>query len=196
MKYQKKWMLIVYGILLIAVGAVTIVLSLTNVGVVDTALSIALAVGLFIIGLLNIITSFITETEKLFTAPLLIGSIAISFGIVLCIDRGILGSFIVYLLGVLLLSLALISILKAVIFIIYKYKVTWIVLLFTFAAIAIAGGIVVLIFREESKVVLYTIIGSFIALLGLFEAFFAIRSIIKKEDEEVITATPEENIEA
>ena len=193
MKIQKKWLLIIYGILLIAVGAVTVVLSITNVEAVDTALSIALAIGLFIVGLINIVTSFITETEKFFTAPLLVGCITIAFGVVLCIHRYMIGSFIVYLIGILLLALALICILKAVIFIIYKYKVTWIVIHFVMAAIGIAGGVTVLVFRDESKMVLYAIIGSFIALLGILEVILAVRSIIKKDDEMIPEEPQQEN---
>lgn len=187
---QNKWLLIAYGILLVAIGVTTLVLSITNVGLVDQALSISLAIALFIVGILNIVSSLILNTDKFFTSPLFIGSLCVAFGVVLCIDRSIIGSFIVYLLGVFLLALSLVCLIKAVLFIVYKYKVMWIIAQFIIALIGIGGGIVVLCFREESKVVLYAIIGSIILLLGVLEIILALRIMLKKngQEDEVVVA--------
>jgi len=175
---QNNWLLIIYGVLLIAIGVVTVVLSITNIDWVDSALSIAFAVGLFIVGALNIATSLITNTDRFFTVPLLLGSICIAFGVVLCINRDLLGSFIIYLLGTLLLALALVFLIKGILFIVYKQKVTWIICEFVLAALCIAGGILVLCFRNESKLVFYIIIGSIITLVGIITIIFSVRNLI------------------
>ena len=193
LKNANKWLLIVYGVLLIAVGVTTLILAITNIDVADSALSIAAAVALFIYGIINIAMSLIARTNRFFTTSLFMGSLAIAFGVVLCIDRLLLGSIIVYLVGILLLALALICLIKAILFLAYKYKVSWIVFHFIFAALGIAGGVLILCFRAESKMVLYAAIGSIIILSGLLEIIYTIRLVTKKDQDEIIDKTSEES---
>ena len=185
-KLQKaKWLAIVYGAILVMVGALTLAFAITNTEVVDKVISIALAIGLFIIGLLNIGSSLIAHTDEFFTASLLIGSIAIAFGVVLLVDVYLIGSFIVYLLGTLLIALGTICLVKGTLFIIFKQKITWVIIHFVMATVAIAFGILVLCFRNESKMVLYAFIGASIILAGVIEIVFAVRNFVSNKKENV-----------
>lgn len=188
-KLQKnKWMAIVYGALLVAVGSLTIAFAIRDTELVDKVISISLAIGLFIVGLLNIGYALIAHTDEFFTASLLLGSLAIAFGVVLLVDVYLIGSFIVYLLGTLLIALGVVCLAKGLLFIIFKQRIGWIIVHFAFATVAIALGIVVLCFRNESKMLLYVFIGVVIILAGIVEIIFAVRNYIsnkKKKDEEI-----------
>ena len=191
---KNKWLVIVYGVLLIAIGTLTLIFAITNTSVVDKVISIALAVALFIVGLLNICSSLIAHTQEFYTATILLGSLAIAIGVVLLIDTYLIGSIIVYLLGVFLLAMGTVSLFKAVIFVITKQKVMWIVAQLIIAALAITLGVIVLCFKDESKMFLYAFIGAVIILSGITEIVFVLRNFISnKEDnkEEKVEENPE-----
>ena len=196
---KNKWLVIVYGVLLIAIGTLTLIFAITNTSVVDKVISIALAVALFIVGLLNICSSLIAHTQEFYTASILLGSLAIAIGVVLLIDTYLIGSIIVYLLGVFLLAMGTVSLFKAVIFIITKQKVMWIVAQLIIAALAITLGVIVLCFKDESKMFLYAFIGAVIILSGITEIVFVLRNFIsnkKDNKEEKVEENPESKEEA
>lgn len=196
---KNKWLVIVYGVLLIAIGTLTLIFAITNTSVVDKVISIALAVALFIVGLLNICSSLIAHTQEFYTATILLGSLAIAIGVVLLIDTYLIGSIIVYLLGVFLLAMGTVSLFKAVIFIITKQKVMWIVAQLIIAALAITLGVIVLCFKDESKMFLYAFIGAVIILSGITEIVFVLRNFIsnkKDNKEEKVEESPEPKEEA
>ena len=194
MSFLKKhtWLNIVYGVLLIVVGALTLTFAIVNIDVVDQVISISLAISLFIAGILNIASSLIAHTDEYFTTSLLVGSIAIAFGVVLLVNRTLIGSFIVFLLGTLLLALGAVYLIKAIIFIIAKQKVPGIVALFVIAAIAIALGIMVLCFKDESKLVIYSFVGASIVLMGVVELVLVVREIIAEKKKAKEEAEPQE----
>ena len=179
---ENKWYSVIYGGLLTLVGVLTLIFAITDITKVDAAISIGLAVSLFIIGIIHIATSLIAHTNDFFSASLLMGSIAIAFGVVLCINRALIGEFITYLLGTFFLALALVALIKFILFIVYKQKLMWIVGYGVVTLVALAAGILILIFRAESKQVLYCIIGASIILSGLLEIAVALKDIhdIKK----------------
>ena len=196
---KNKWLVIVYGVLLIAIGTLTLIFAITNTSVVDKVISIALAVALFIVGLLNICSSLIAHTQEFYTATILLGSLAIAIGVVLLIDTYLIGSIIVYLLGVFLLAMGTVSLFKAVIFIITKQKAMWIVAQLIIAALAITLGVIVLCFKDESKMFLYAFIGAVIILSGITEIVFVLRNFIsnkKDNKEEKVEENPESKEEA
>ena len=195
---ENKWLIIVYGLLLAGVGALTLTYAIIRPEAVTVAISIALAVALFIIGLMHIIISLVAHTGDFFNTSLLLGSAAIAIGVVLCIDRTLIGQFIVYLLGAFFIAFAAIAIVKFVLFIVYKQKILWIVAYILFALVSAAIGILVLCFRNETTQVLYGIIGSFIILIGIFEIAYGIRELVNsnKKDAEPKTKKDEVVIEA
>ena len=181
---EKKWLTLIYGFLLIAVGALTLTYAIINPDVVTKVLSISIAVSLFLIGAGNIVLALVAHTSDFFSSSLLTGSAAIAFGVLFCINTLLIGEFIAYLLGVFFIALAVVSLIKFVLFIVYKQNLAWIIIYGFIVAICTAAGILILCFKQETNQVLYGIIGSFIALAGLFEIFASARIIILAKREQ------------
>ena len=175
---EKKWLTLVYGFLLIAVGALTLTYAIINPDVVTKVLSISIAVSLFLIGSANIVLALVAHTSDFFNYSLLVGSAAIAFGVLFCINTLLIGEFIAYLLGVFFIALAVVSLIKFVLFIVYKQNLAWIIIYGFIVLICAAAGIIILCFKQQTNQVLYGIIGSFIALAGLFEIVASARIII------------------
>lgn len=175
---EKKWLALAYGFLVIAVGVLTVVYAIVDPTVVTTVLSISIAVSLFILGAANIALALVAHTNEFFQKTLLVGSAAIAAGVLFCVNRTLIGEFIALLLGVFFISFAVVALIKFILFIVYKQSVSWIILYGIFMAVAAAAGILILCFQQESNQVIYVIIGSAIALAGLFEIIASARAII------------------
>ena len=183
---KNKWMIVVYGILLLIGGVLTMVFAITDVGVINKVLSISLAVALFIVGLLNIITALINKTSEFFTPSLLLGSMAIAMGVVFLINTLILGEFILYFVGALALAMGAVSIVKTVLFIKFKQKGSWIAFYIILAAVCIALGVLIFIYQHRAEQVLYCVVGGVLVLTGVVEIVYGIKAMNKdaKKDEE------------
>ena len=171
---EKKWLTLIYGFLLVAVGALTLTYAIINPDVVTKVLSISIAVSLFLIGSGNIVLALVAHTSDFFNSSLLVGSAAIAF----------IGEFIAYLLGVFFIALAVVALIKFVLFIVYKQNLAWIIIYGFIVVICAAAGIIILCFKQQTNQVLYGIIGSFIAFAGLFEIFASARMIILAKREQ------------
>lgn len=184
---EKKWLALAYGFLVIAVGALTIAYAIIDPSVVTTVMSISIAVSLFILGAANIALALVAHTTEFFQKSLLVGSATIAVGVLLCVNRTLIGEFIALLLGVFFIAFAVVALIKFILFIVYKENITWIVLYAIFMLVAAAAGILILCFKQESNQVIYVIIGSAIALAGLFEIVASARAIIvgKKVEKEL-----------
>ena len=175
-----KWMPIVYGVLLMVVGILTMIFAISDSNIVDQVISISLAGGLFLIGLLNIALSLIAHSHEFFTSSILVGALSIAFGIVLLVNRQLIAEFIIYLLGSFLIGLGAVCLIKAILFISYKEHMSWTITHFVIAAIAIGLGITVLCFNRESKQILYSFIGAVIALTGLIEIIIVAKRLVEE----------------
>ena len=181
---EKKWLTLIYGFLLVAVGALTLTYAIINPDVVTKVLSISIAVSLFLIGSGNIVLALVAHTSDFFNSSLLVGSAAIAFGVLFCINTLLIGEFIAYLLGVFFIALAVVALIKFVLFIVYKQNLAWIIIYGFIVVICAAAGIIILCFKQQTNQVLYGIIGSFIAFAGLFEIFASARMIILAKREQ------------
>lgn len=176
--FEKKWLTLAYGFLVIAVGVLTVVYAIVDPTVVTEVLSISIAVSLFILGAASIALALVAHTTEFFQKILLVGSAAIAVGVLFCFKRTLIGEFISLLLGVFFISFAVVALVKFILFIVYKQSISWIILYGIFMAVAAAVGILILCFQQESNQVIYVIIGSAIALAGLFEIVASARAII------------------
>lgn len=180
---KNKWMVIVYGIVLLFAGVLTTVFALVNPGIINNVMSITVGVGLCLVGLMHIITALVTKTSEFFTSSLLLGSIAIAVGVVLFVDRGLIASFLIYFVGVLLLSIGVVSLVKSILFIIFKQKKSWIAFYIILTIFAIALGVLAIIFRGESMQILYAAVGVVITLTGAGEVVYGIKLLTGEEKE-------------
>ena len=182
---EQKWMILVYGVILFTIGIVQLVLSIVDFSSAMKGLSYAVAVGLFVIGLMHIITDFIDDTKSYFKGSLALGSIAIASGIVFIVIPSILGVFIVYFVPSLLIVLAAVLLIKAIVGIVFKYKTSWIISYFIGATIGITLGILAFVYLEKSLAVsqiIYCIIAVVIAAVGVFLFVFGLRQLTKKSE--------------
>ena len=176
---EQKWMLFVYAALFIAIGLVEFILSIINLDAGIKVVSYSIASALLLVGLLHIITSFINDTKAFFKGALILGSIAIAIGVVLFIVPWIIPEFLIYFVAVLALALGAVLITKAVLAIIFKYKVSWIIVYFVLAAVAITFGILSLVYRMTFTQIIYCATGAVLLGLGIFILIYAIRSYKK-----------------
>lgn len=176
MKNQKtKWMTVVYGIVLLFVGVLISIFALVNQSIINSVISISVGVGLCVVGAMHITTSLIIKTSEFFTASLLLGSIAIACGVVFFVDRNLISGFLIYFVGVFLLSIGFVSLVKSILFIAFKQKGSWIAFYIVIAVLSIALGVLALIFRGESTMILYTVVGIVTAVTGVGEIVYGIR---------------------
>ena len=181
---EQKWMLVVYAVIFIAIGLLELILSIVNLGAAIRVVSYAIATGLFIVGIMHIVASLVAETKTFFKIALVIGSIAIAAGVVLCINPFLMADFLIKFVAVLAIALGVVLIVKAILAIVYKYKGGWIFFYFLFATIFITFGILILVFekRSETQIAIYASTGAFILILGIFLLVAGIKVLTKKSD--------------
>lgn len=179
---EQKWMIVVYGIVLFAIGLVDLILSIVDVGSAMRVVSYAIACGLFTIGILHIITNLIKDTKSFFRGALVMGCIAIAVGVVFCVYPFMLGNFLVYFAAALVIALSAVLITKGIIGIIYKYKASWIFVYFLLAVLGITLSILGFIYGESETVkqIIYIIIGAMGIAIGVVLIVYGIKILTKK----------------
>lgn len=182
---EQKWMLIVYAAFFIVIGLVEFILGIINPGLAIRVVSYIIASGLLVVGLLHIIASLVADTKAFFKGALILGSIAITLGILLFINPYILSAYLVLFVAIFALAIGAVLIVKAVLAIIYKYKAGWIVLYFLMAAISITFGILALVYQGQFTQIIYCATGVFLFALGIFVLVFTIKALTKKGDKVV-----------
>ena len=154
--FKNRWVQIVFGSLLLVAGVLTLVFAIVNNQNLTSAISIIVAVCSFILGIIYIVSSFVSETTALFPGSLFFGSLFIALGILLCVDTAILGTAICYLAGALLLTYGVVNLVKAIIYTIMRkqkkepeVKIRYIVLFYSIAAVLIVLGILIFLKLEN-----------------------------------------------
>lgn len=185
------WLQLILSILLLFGGALIIIFAaMQKIDILDDALNIIIAVILFLFGGFAILASFVFEYKKLFTLGLLIGSASIAFGIFFCVslvnaENGlVLFKYLTDILAIFFITLGGVILIKAIIMTIKKTdKVFIIVIAYIAAAIAIAAGILALIFRKDLVPVVCIIAGVLLVAAGIYELVFGVSNMIKSVKE-------------
>ena len=180
---EQKWMIIVYGIVLFAVGLIDLVLSIVDLGSAIRVVSYSIACGLFVIGMLHIITSLVKETKTFFKGALVLGSIAIALGVVFIVEPDVLGVYLIYFAAAFVLAMSVIFAIKAALAIKYKYK-NWIFWYILFAVIGITASILALVYGKSATVaqIIYISMGALAAVSGIALIIYGIKAINKKAE--------------
>ena len=181
---EQKWMIIIYAVVILAVGLVEAILSFVDIGAAIKAVSYTIAIGLFAIGLMHILTSLIAYTKSFFKASLVFGAFAIAFGVVLIMRPFLIAEFLIPFVAVLALAFGAIMLTKAILAIVYKYKGLWIFAYFLIFALATTLGILILVYQNESTQAIYAAPGIVVALAGIALLVFGIRLLTNKKSEE------------
>ena len=176
------WLQLILSILLLFGGALIIAFAATNKqNILEDVLNIIAAVILFLFGLFAILTSFIFESNKLFTNGLLYGSACIALGVFLCTRELVLLNYLVYLLAIFFIVVGAIELVNGILLIAKKEKrILFIILSFVAAALFITGGILAIVYRNNVKIAFCIIAGALLFIAGVYELIFGIREMIEQ----------------
>ena len=176
------WLQLILSILLLFGGALIIAFAATNKqNILEDALNIIAAVILFLFGLFAILTSFIFESNKLFTNGLLYGSACIALGVFLCTRELVLLNYLVYLLAIFFIVVGAIELVNGILLIAKKEKrILFIILSFVAAALFITGGILAIVYRSNVNIAFCIIAGALLFVAGVYELIFGIREMIEQ----------------
>ena len=163
---KDKWSQIFGGAILAIAGIVTVILSIVDKGSLDKVFSIIVAVSLFILGGILIVTNLIKSTYNFLDSGYLTGAIAIAFGVALCINTSLLPGILVHVIAITVLTFGVAVCTKAVVFCVKKAPTKYIVLAFVIGGLLLAAGILGLIFHAETKGFIYIIAGVALIVFG------------------------------
>ena len=179
---EQKWMIIVYGVILFAIGLVDLILSIVDLGSAIKIVSYSIAGGLFVVGLLHILANLIKDTKSFFKAPLALGCIAIGLGVVFIVYPLMLGEFFIIFSAAFVIAISTILLIKGIIGIVYKYKKSWIFLYFLLATIGITLSILAFIYEGSRTVtqIVYISMGAIAIAVGITAIVYGIKLLNKK----------------
>lgn len=179
--YSKhKWMQIIFGALLLAAGIAIIVVSVTKPDTVTEWLSVILAIGTFIFGATLIFSAIFGLNDHYFDIALLFAALFIAIGVVLCVQRTLIGDVIIYFVGALLITFGVIGLGQSVAMIFFKRRKLAIALFFIAGALILTLGVLALCFPDQTKKIVYICVGVILAVFGIIEIIFGIISTTKK----------------
>lgn len=180
-----SWVKIVEGILLILLGLLVGILGGIDRDNMTQALSIVIAVFLFIDGGITLF-AIIVDPKKNFSLSIIFGALFIAIGAVLCTDVGqqsvqnILAIFV----AVILLTCGGSYLIKSIVHIYFKAALGWIILDMVIAVAGIGLGVACLIYRDAEAInIIYIILGTSITVLGIFDIILAVEELKKKKEE-------------
>lgn len=181
---EQKWMIIVYGVILFAIGLVDLILSILDLGSAIKIVSYCIAGGLFVIGLLHIVANLVKDTKSFFRGALALGCIAIALGVVFIVYPLMLGDFFIYFSAAFVIAISTVFLAKAIIGIKFKYKKSWIFLYFLLAAIGITLSILAFVYEgsETLKQIVYITMGALGVAVGVAAIVYGIKAINKKAE--------------
>lgn len=179
---EQKWMIVVYGVILFAIGLVDLILSIVDLHSAIKVVSYCIAGGLFTIGLLHIIANLIKDTKSFFKGALALGCIAIGLGVVFIVYPLMLGDFFIIFSAAFVIAISVVFLVKGVIAIVYKYKKSWIFLYFFLAAIGITLSILAFVYEGSNTVteIVYITMGALAIIVGISAIVYGIKLLNKK----------------
>ena len=163
---RDKLVQIFTGIVLAVAGIVTIVLAIVDKGILDNIFSVIVAVSLFILGGVLIITNILKSAYNVLDSNYLAGAVAIALGVAFCVNKGFLPGILVQVISITVLTYGASILLKGIIFTIKKSPKKYIVAAFIISPILIAAGILGLIFNSETKSFIYIVTGVALIVFG------------------------------
>lgn len=174
-----SWIRLIEGILLIIVGLLIGILGGIDPSGMTKALSIVIAIFLFLDGGITLFGYVINPTKN-FSLECIVGALLISFGVVLCTDVGqlSLSSIISTFAIAVLLSSAGAFLIKGIFSVYYHGHKGWITLNFVIFALALALGILAIIYKESHvNQIIYITIGTGVVVVGVFDIILAVQAI-------------------
>ena len=160
-----SWLQLIFGIVLIALGVITIVLAANGEDNFDKTICIVWSIVLFVIAALIIVFDIVGFTDKPDYAGLIIAGVCVGAGIFVLANQEIIRKVIATLLPYVLISIGGVLLLKTIILAIKRINFTVWILPFVLSVIFIASGIIFLCVSDMLKVI-YIVVGVLFIVLG------------------------------
>lgn len=177
---KHRWMQVMWGILLLVAGAITIIYTFANEGAnVSLVLSISIAIVLFAYGFTIVFSSFLELKDGFFKYEIIIGAFIIAVGIVFVMNIDLLTDIIVSLIAASLLTFGAAFIARSVMAFAKKMKVWWLGLCVAFAVLFVAAGVLCLIFKDKVVDACYLVLGGILVVVGCIEIYITIKRAIE-----------------
>lgn len=172
---RHKWIGVILGILLVIAGVATIVFAAIDSNTVDEALSIIIAVTLFIVGLFYLIAGTLESLSHFYSSSFVYGGVYIALGVILLVNTAIVPQVMAYTLSIVMIAIGTIYLIRGILCIVNKMDKLIIITSLSIAPIAITLGILSLIFQSVLVVVIYVVCGIIITTAGVVETIIAIK---------------------
>ena len=176
---RHKWMQIVFGALFLLAGVAIIVISLNWKDYIDKALSVVLAISLFIFGASCIFSGVFSLKNRYFDPAFIYGDLAIALGVVLCVHNTMIKDLIVLFVGTILTTIGVVFLGEAVAMIFFKRPKPSIVLFFILGAAFLTLGVLSYVFQAEALIIIYVATGALMILTGVIQIAFGIVATVK-----------------
>ena len=180
-----KWLKYLVGSFVVALGILVIVLACLQLGALATAINIVIAVAAMLLGVFLLITCILSETHKGFTFTLILSAALITAGIVLLITNpSVPTPAMVHIFSIGAIVFGTISLIKGISLIVYKERVSLIVLMFVIAVVGITVGIIALCNVNALVQASYILFGVLLIVAGILFISFSIITDKKKKQAE------------
>ena len=171
-----KWMQLFLGCLLVIAGIVTIIIDFINATELTTVLSIIAAVVLFAFGIFIFLACLLEDRVGDFTVTMAISALMIALGVILCIERLLIGKVIVYFVAAAALTFGVCELIKSIVLVKYHGRTIYIVMGFIFAALGITLGILCLCLQAKALMMVYLFTGCLLIATGIVEIIYGAKS--------------------
>ena len=180
------WLQLILGLILLAVGVLTIVTVVNAPEDYQKILFIMWPITLFVVAGLVILFDVLAFNKTAEFGGLITSGICIGIGVFVLINRALLQEAIVTLLPYIMMSIGGVLLFKTIILAVKRVSFKEWLLAFIVSIVFIAGGIVFLVIKDSQKF-LYIVLGILLIVLGAVEIIGYITILVNRRKEDKVT---------
>ena len=183
------WLQLILGLILLAVGVLTIVTVVNAPNDYQKILFIMWPVTLFVVALIVILFDVLAFNKTAEFGGLVTSGICIGVGVFVLVNQVLLQEAIVTLLPYIMIATGGVLLLKTIILAVKKVSFKEWLLPFILSIVFIAGGIVFLVIKDSQKF-LYISLGILLIVLGAVEIIGYITILVNRKNDDRTTTEP------
>lgn len=183
------WLQLILGLILLAVGVLTIVTVVNAPNDYQKILFIMWPVTLFVVALIVILFDVLAFNKTAEFGGLVTSGICIGVGVFVLVNQALLQEAIVTLLPYIMIATGGVLLLKTIILAVKKVSFKEWLLPFILSIVFIAGGIVFLVIKDSQKF-LYISLGILLIVLGAVEIIGYITILVNRKNDDRTTTEP------
>ena len=183
------WLQLILGLILLAVGVLTIVTVVNAPNDYQKILFIMWPVTLFVVALIVILFDVLAFNKTAEFGGLVTSGICIGVGVFVLVNQTLLQEAIVTLLPYIMIATGGVLLLKTIILAVKKVSFKEWLLPFILSIVFIAGGIVFLVIKDSQKF-LYISLGILLIVLGAVEIIGYITILVNRKNDDRTTTEP------